>query len=221
MRIERVWDTLGMRGTRSDNLILENCFVPDEYAIEEFRVPSVGGWLIANEAIFNVPYTGVYLGVGWAALNAAVENVKSRTPKGLRQPLAYHADVRRRIGVMASQLEAARWLLRYSAWQVDTRGQDEEVLATYFKAKYVVGEAVVAAARSALEMGGAHAIFKGSPIERIFRDSATATIQQPPSDLCLSVVSQHVLGLDRERIPPYLEREVGASGARPPRAAMR
>lgn len=214
MRIERVWDTLGMRGTRSDNLILENCFVPDEYAIEEFRVPSVGGWLINNEAIFNVPYTGVYLGVGWAALNAAVENVKSRKPKGFRQPLAYHADVRRRIGVMASQLEAARWLLRYSAWQVDTRGQDEEVLATYFKAKYVVGEAVVAAARSALEMGGAHAIFKGSPIERIFRDSATATIQQPPSDLCLSVVSQHVLGLDRDLIPPYLERAEEAPAVR-------
>jgi alkylation response protein AidB-like acyl-CoA dehydrogenase len=218
MRIERVWDTLGMRGTRSDNLILENCFVPDEYAIEEFRVPSVGGWLINNEAIFNVPYTGVYLGVGWAALAAAVENVKARVPKGFRQPIAYHADVRRRIGIMASQLEAARWLLRYSAWQVDTIGQNEEVLATYFKAKYVVGEAVVAAARSALEMGGAHAIFKGSPIERIFRDSATATIQQPPSDLCLQVVSQHTLGLDRDSIPPYLDRVTEPPVA--PRAAL-
>jgi len=36
-------------------------------------------------------------------------------------------------------------------------------------------------------MGGAHAIFKGSPIERLFRDGATATIMQPSSDVCLSI----------------------------------
>jgi alkylation response protein AidB-like acyl-CoA dehydrogenase len=221
MRIERVWDTLGMRGTRSDNLVLENCFIPDEHVVEEFRVPSVGGWLINNEAIFNVPYTGVYLGLGWAALHFAVDNVKSRQPKGYRQPIAYHADVRRRIGIMASQLEAARWLLRYSAWLVDTRGQDPEILSTYFKSKYVVGEAVVAAARSALEMGGAHAIFKGSPIERIFRDSATATIQQPPSDLCLQVVSAHTLGLDPDLTPPYLDRMEEAAVARRATASAR
>ena len=29
-RVEQVWDTLGMRATRSDSLILDNCFVPEE-----------------------------------------------------------------------------------------------------------------------------------------------------------------------------------------------
>lgn len=30
-RVEEVWDTLAMRGTRSNNLILEDCFVPEEH----------------------------------------------------------------------------------------------------------------------------------------------------------------------------------------------
>src|SRR6266536_482265 len=29
-RVDKVWDTLGMRATRSDALILEDCWVPEE-----------------------------------------------------------------------------------------------------------------------------------------------------------------------------------------------
>ena len=71
----------------------------------------------------------------------------------------------------------------------------------------MVGEAVAAATRSALEMGGAHAIFKGAPIERLFRDGATATIMQPSSDVCLAQLSIYQLQLDRTAIPSPLARE--------------
>jgi alkylation response protein AidB-like acyl-CoA dehydrogenase len=205
IRVERVWDTLGMRATRSDTVILEKCFVPQEFVLEEFYVPSIWGWLQDNEPIFNIPYTAVYLGVGVAALKAAIATVSKRVPKGFKQSLAYHPDVRRRIALMACQLDAARWVLRYAAWRVDTEGQNPETVTLYLKAKYLVGEATAAATRSALEMGGAHAIFKGQPIERLFRDGATASMQHPPSDLCLSQVSIHELGLDREQIRPWLK----------------
>lgn len=114
IHFDRVWDTLGMRATRSDNLVFENCFVPDEALIGE-PIPDVGEWLAANEPSFNIPYTAVYLGVGFAALRAAKDSVTQRTPKGYRQSYAYHPDIRRRIALMSAQLEAARWLLRYSA----------------------------------------------------------------------------------------------------------
>jgi len=107
---------------------------------------------------------------------------------------------------MSAELEAARWLLRYAAWVADQAGQTPAAQAAYFKAKYMVGEAVAAATRSALEMGGAHAIFKGSPIERLFRDGATATIMQPSSDVCLAELSIYQLRLDRGAIQPPLAR---------------
>jgi alkylation response protein AidB-like acyl-CoA dehydrogenase len=56
--------------------------------------------------------------------------------------------------------------------------------------------------RSALEMGGAHATFKGSPLERFYRDGATATIMSPPSDFCLAQLGISELGLDPAEVLP-------------------
>jgi alkylation response protein AidB-like acyl-CoA dehydrogenase len=204
LRIEHVWDTLGMRATCSDNVLLENCFVPEELVFDALLIPSVGEFLAANESMINLPYTAVYMGVGLAILAAITTYVQQRRPKGYTQPLAYHPDIRRRVAIMSAQLEAARWLLRYAAWLADSEGQTPAAEAAYFRAKYVVGEAVAAASRSALEMGGAHAIFKGSPIERLFRDGATATIMQPSSDVCLAELSLYQLQLDRALIQPPL-----------------
>jgi alkylation response protein AidB-like acyl-CoA dehydrogenase len=205
IHVDRVWDTLGMRATRSDTVTLEKVFVPQEFVLEEFYIPSVWGWLQNNEPIFNIPYTAVYLGVGVAAMKAAIEAAKRRMPKGYKQSLAYHPDIRRRIAIMSCELDAARWVLLNAAWRIDTQGQDQEAVALYLKAKYLVGEAVAKATRSALEIGGAHATFKGQTIERLFRDGATASMQHPPSDLCLSQVSIWQLGLDKENIRPWLE----------------
>ena len=64
LRIEHVWDTLGMRGTCSDNVVLENCFVPADWAFDELVVPSIGDFLATHESLINLPYTAVYLGLG-------------------------------------------------------------------------------------------------------------------------------------------------------------
>ena len=221
MRVDLVWDTLGMRGTRSDNLILDNCFVPNDAVLGE-PIPQIGAFVHSIEAVFNIPYTAVYLGIGLAALQASIDSVTQRQPRGYQQSFAYHPDIRRRIAIMTAQLDAARWLLRQAAWLEDelharlansqetepdapsVESQAAESLATYFKAKYIVGEAVAAATRSALEMGGAHALFKPSTIERLFRDGATATIQHPPSDYCLSALAAHTLQLDPQEVLPPL-----------------
>ena len=196
LRIEPVWDTLGMRATRSDTLVIEDCFVPPEAVFEEPVVPSLPDFLRDTDAIVNVPYTAVYLGIGVGAFRSVIAAVKDRVPKGFSQPVAYLPEIRRRVAVMSAQLEAARRLLHYAAWLVDTGARPAEALAAFLKAKYVVGETVAAVTRSALEMGGANATFKGSPLERFFRDGATATIMPPPSDFCLTQLGISELGLD-------------------------
>jgi alkylation response protein AidB-like acyl-CoA dehydrogenase len=204
LHIEHVWDTLGMRATCSDNLVIEDCFVPAELVFDELLIPNIGEFMAASESVLNLPYTAVYMGVGLAMLEAVTTNVHQRQPPGYTQPLAYHPDIRRRVALMSAQLEGARWLLRYAAWLTDREGPTAAASAAYFKAKYAVGEAVAAASRSALEMGGAHAIFKGSALERLFRDGATATIMQPSSDVCLGELSIYQLQLDRAAIQPPL-----------------
>jgi alkylation response protein AidB-like acyl-CoA dehydrogenase len=203
-RIEHVWDTLGMRATRSENVLLEDCWIPEEgglYSTEDFPsfIRDGANWLWAS-------YTAVYLGVGAAAYKEVVKVLKGRIPPGYVQPLAYHPDVRRRVAEMSVDLEAARLMVYNSAWLSDTQGPTQAALAAMFRAKYFVGEAVSRITRTALTLGGAHAIFKTSPLERFFRDGATAPIQFPPGDFCLGTVGMLELGLDATQMLPPLKR---------------
>ena len=67
----------------------------------------------------------------------------------------------------------------------------------------MVGESVSRITRTALTLGGAHGIFKGSRLEQLFRDGAIAPIQPPPADFCLWRMGMFELGLDPEdALPP-------------------
>jgi alkylation response protein AidB-like acyl-CoA dehydrogenase len=203
-RVEHVWDTLGMRATRSDFLVLEDCWVSEEAALYETEdilpfIKSGANWLWAS-------YTAVYLGVGVAAYKEVIKVLKERVPRGYAQPLAYHPDVRRRVAEMSADLEAARLLVYHSAWLSDTEGPTPATTAALFRAKYMVGEAVSRITRTALTLGGAHALFKTSPLERLFRDGAVAPIQFPPSDFCLFSLGMLELGLDLQEVLPPLKQ---------------
>jgi alkylation response protein AidB-like acyl-CoA dehydrogenase len=146
IRVENNWNTLGMRATRSDNLVFEDVLVPE--AALYCPIPNAGKFVSESEPLYNLPYTAVYLGVAVGALSAAKQAVHKRQPKGYRQSLAYHPDIRRRIAQAAAQIHAARLMVRSCAWYLDREGQTPRVAASYFKTKYFVGETVAAVTRS-------------------------------------------------------------------------
>ncbi len=146
-RVDLVWDTLGMRATRSDFMTLEECFVPDEALL--LRTEDVLPFRREGANWFWGSYTAVYLGIGVAAYRAITEIVKGRTPPGFTQSLAYHPDVRRQVGEMSVDLEAARLLTHYAAWLSDTQGPTPATLSALYRAKYFVGEAVTRVTRTA------------------------------------------------------------------------
>jgi alkylation response protein AidB-like acyl-CoA dehydrogenase len=197
------WDTLGMRATRSDSLILHDCAVDDRAAIlwtDDLRVfrQSFFNWFWGS-------YTAVYLGVAVAAYNELRRLVRDRQPAGYSQPLAYHPDVRRHVAELSADLEAARLITYRSAWLSDTQGPTAETTAALYRAKYEVGEAVSRITRVALTLAGAHAIFKGSRLEQLFRDGALGTIQPPQSDFCLWSMGMYELGLDPAEVQPPMK----------------
>ncbi len=200
-RVEANWDVLGMRATRSDSLILEECFVPDSAVI--YASDDMTALRQENLHWFWGSYTPVYLGVGWAAYDELRRVVSTRKPEGYAQPLAYHPEVRRSVAMMSAELEAARFVTYHSAWLCDTEGLSEKAVAALYRAKYVVGEAVSRVTRTALTLGGAHGIFKPSRLEQLFRDGALGPLHPPPSDFCLQNIGVYELGLDpAEMLPP-------------------
>jgi alkylation response protein AidB-like acyl-CoA dehydrogenase len=150
-------------------------------------------------------FAGVYLGVAVAAYQEAVRVVKERVPPGFTQSLAHHPDVRRIVAKMGVNLECGRLLLHRAAWLMDTQGYSPEANAAMLRAKYFVGELVTEVTRSALTMGGAHALFKGSSLERFFRDGATGPIMPPAGEFCLYVLGMMELGLRPDDLLPPLK----------------
>ncbi len=200
-RVNANWDTLGMRATRSDSLILEDCRVPDSALV--FRADDTRRFRHDYLNWFWGSYTAVYLGIAAAAYNELRRVMHARQPNGFAQPLAYHPDVRRHIAELSADLEAARLITHRSAWLSDTQGPTAETTAALYRAKYMVGEAVNRITRVALTLGGAHGIFKGERLEQLFRDGAIAPIQPPPTDFCLWNMGLHELGLDpADMLPP-------------------
>jgi alkylation response protein AidB-like acyl-CoA dehydrogenase len=197
------WDTLGMRATRSDSLVLEDCRVPDSAVV--YLSDDIRAFRLDFMNWFWGSYTAVYLGLAVAAYDEIRRVVTARQPQGFAQPLAYHPDVRRHVAGMSVALEAARLITYHSAWLSDTQGATAATTSALYRAKYMVGEAVSQITRIALTLGGAHGIFKGSRLEQLFRDGALAEIQPPPADFCLWNIGIHELGLDPADVMPPLK----------------
>jgi len=201
-RVEANWDVLGMRATRSDSLILEDCWVPDSAVL--YRSDDMSA-LRSQIHWFWGTYTPVYLGVAQAAYDELRRVVAARRVEGYAQPLAYHPEVRRCVAEMSADLEAARFITYHSAWLVDTEGLTEKTVAALYRAKYRVGEAVSRVTRTALTLGGAHGIFKPSRLEQLFRDGALGPLHPPPADFCLYNMGLYELGLDPADVLPPLK----------------
>ncbi len=195
------WDTLGMRATRSDSLVLNECFVPDGSVI--FRSDDIRPFRLTGANWFWGSYSAVYLGLAGAAYDELRKVVTERRPEGYAQSMAWHPDVRRHVAELSVDLEAARLITYRSAWLHDQHGATPETMAAMFRAKYMVGVATSRITRVALTLGGAHGIFKGSRLEQLFRDGALAEIQPPPADFCLWNIGLHELDLDpAAALPP-------------------
>jgi alkylation response protein AidB-like acyl-CoA dehydrogenase len=202
-RVEANWDVLGMRATRSDSLILDECWVPERDVL--YRSDDMSAFRHTNLHWFWGSYTPVYLGVAQAAYDELRRVVATRKPEGYAQPLAYHPDVRRHVATMSADLEAARLVTYRSAWLSDTQGPTAETTAALYRAKYLVGEVVSRITRTALTLGGAHGIFKPSRLEQLFRDGALGPLHPPPADFCLYNMGLYELGLDPADVLPPLK----------------
>jgi alkylation response protein AidB-like acyl-CoA dehydrogenase len=204
-KVDANWDVLGMRATRSDSLVLDDVFLPDEAAL--YRSDDMRKFRLDHLNWFWGSYTPVYLGVAQAAYDELRRVVQARRPEGYAQPLAYHPDVRRHIAELSAELETARLVTYRSAWLSDRNGPTPETTAALYRAKYVVGEVVSRVTRAALTLSGAHGIFKSSRLEQLFRDGALGPLHPPPSDFCLYNMGLYELGLDPADILPPLKPE--------------
>jgi alkylation response protein AidB-like acyl-CoA dehydrogenase len=156
------WNTLGMRGTASNDLRLEDVFVPEEKVLANRPYGVVDPPLQVIASIAFPIISAVYLGVAESAYEAALAATKSRSTSPLLQ---------RQVGLMANRLRVAGWALDGALSVVgDDPAPSLETFAAVMAAKREVALAGIEVCDLAMDVAGGAAFFRGSVIERAYRD---------------------------------------------------
>lgn len=156
------WDTMGMRGTASNDVIVDDVFVPDARVLAD-RPHGVVDPPLQVIASIAFPIIGaVYLGIAESAAAAAITAAAGRRTDPL---------VQRQVGVMTTRLRVAAWALDGALAAVgDDPAPSMETVAAVMAAKREIGAAGIEVCDLAMEIAGGAAYFKGSVIERAYRD---------------------------------------------------
>lgn len=181
------WDTLGMRGTASNDIVIENVFVPDERVLANRPYGVVDPPLqVISEIAFPI-ISGVYLGVAEAAYQAAI---------AVAAPKADSVLVQRQLGLMRHKLRVASWALDGALAAVgDDPGPSPETYLAVMSAKAEIAEAGLEVCDLAMDVAGGSAFFKGSVIERCYRDIRAAKFHPLTPEDTLVETGRHALGI--------------------------
>ncbi len=195
IRFERLWDTLGMRATVSNNMILEDTFVPEERLF--MRTEGMVLEKLAREPHLVVGgFTACYLGILEAILDFVVKYQSGRKMLRTQAPLIESELVQHRVGEMSVQVEAARELVYSAARRVLSDRGSRATNAAIHRAKYFVGETGPAVASQAIRLCGGGTISKHLPLERHYRDIRCCGLMPAKSDECIWYVGKEALGFD-------------------------
>ncbi|WP_246035557.1 acyl-CoA dehydrogenase [Dictyobacter kobayashii] len=96
VRIEDTWNTVGMRETGSNDLILEDVHLGSEAYLDE-QVPVIPS-IQTKQGVWGLVLAAVYLGIAQAARDEAVRFARTRRPNSLKQSIATVPHIQDKIG---------------------------------------------------------------------------------------------------------------------------
>ena len=189
IRVQRSWNAMGMRGTSSDTIQYERCFVP--------RADCLGG-IAALATIdltgFALGYAAIYLGIAEVAYEYVREYVTTRR-FGLAEPMSHHPSAQRAIGEMATAIRAARSLLREAA-EVKQRGDRAATALVVNQSKCFSADVGAMVTERAIRLAGGRGILKAYPLERWHRDAMCGPVMAPANERCMETAGRILCGLE-------------------------
>lgn len=182
LTIVETWDHIGLRGTASHDLILDNVFVPEDRLVRLFDNKKGGasenvlmGWVIAS-------WNAIYLGIAKAARNFLVTYLQDRTPGSLGYPLAQAPHVRARVGRIETLIRAADRINLSIAQDYDREpGSISNVDAGV--SKQIVRDYAIEAVQLAAGAMGNAGLSREYPMERHLRDVQFGPNHPPGADV--------------------------------------
>lgn len=179
-----IWDTLGLRATRSQLLSFSNTVLTHD---NRGRGPGPGDF---NAVGAGLPH--ISLGVADAALASIVSHAQGRIIQGA--PLSHQQWVQFEVADVQSRLEGARAYLRQTLWQLDN-GQPQG-FANLGRAKYLTNKIAVEIAQLGVRIGGASGYLRTSPIQRHLRNALGGQLMAYSTEVLAGEIGAEVLGVN-------------------------
>ncbi|MGX7951543.1 acyl-CoA dehydrogenase family protein [Tsuneonella sp. HG249] len=163
--IEPTWQVMGMRGTGSNDIVLDDVFVSD--AGIAGRRPA-GEWHMLFHVICKMAFAliySAYLGVAEGARDIAVGAAGKRAPNPLTALLA---------GELENDLMIARLSHEHALSIAEEWKPGPETTSAAMQCRQITGRHAISAVSKALELAGGSAFYRRGALERMFRDIQAA-----------------------------------------------
>jgi hypothetical protein len=180
-------DKLGLRGSHTVELILENCKVPKENLLGEKDFGFVGAMTILDRGRTAVGAMSV--GIAQGAFDESLQYAKTREQFG--KPIGKNQAIQWMLADMATEIDAARLLVQRAAFLED-QGQPFGMEASM--AKLFASGIAMKATRDAIQIHGGNGYMRDLPLERFYRDVKLCQIGEGTSEVQRMVIARR-LGL--------------------------
>jgi len=180
-------EKMGWRSQPTAMLLFDNCRVPVANRIgaegEGFKIAMQG----LDGGRLNI--AACSLGAAGACLERARDYMKERRQFGKR--LADFQALQFKLADMATELEAARLLLRQAAVKLDTKSPDATLFAAM--AKRFVTDAGFNIVNEALQIHGGYGYLRDFPLERFLRDVRVHQILEGTNEIMRVIIARELL----------------------------
>ncbi|MBA2176691.1 acyl-CoA dehydrogenase family protein [Halobacillus locisalis] len=186
--VDYTWDTLGMRGTGSHDLVLDRVVLheTDLVEIKGEGKSSAKGWLL------HIP--ACYLGIAVAARNDAIEFAKNFQPNSLDTTISEVSHIQDKIGQMEWKLMQAHSYLYSVARKWDEEPENRDQIGPELAAvKLAVTNAANEVVDLAMRIAGGRGLSKHNPFEKYYRDVRAGLHNPPMDDAVVSMLAKRAL----------------------------
>lgn len=183
-------DDISMRALSSNEVFLEDVFVPEENLLGQLdRAWEILPALLNAERISTASMS---IGVGELVLARASEYAKNR--RVFSRPIGSNQAIQFPLARSLADLLSAWAVAQKAAWQFDN---DLDCSVAANVAAYLGARAAFFAADKAMQTYGGMAFSPESDVERHWRDSRLFRTGPVPEEMVLNLLGQRVLGLPR------------------------
>jgi len=184
--IGTVEELMGIRGSGQAEVVMDNCHVPAENLLGA----EGAGFGIAMGTLDSgrIGVAAQSVGIAQAALDEACKYAMEREQFG--KPIGKFQAIQWMVADMATEIEAARLLVRRAAQAKDTQKKFSSEAAM---AKLYASEMVMRATTKAVQIHGGYGYTKDYKVERLIRDAKITEIYEGTSEVQRMVISGGLL----------------------------